>query len=90
VNISRDTGIEDRETDHSKNEPLKSSLACFGYEGKEARSVVGLFLIITMSMKRFFPRQLVINTVIDRFLLKNNQIKFFPCFTFILEIGKNT
>jgi len=32
-------------------------------------------------------RELSISMIIDKFVLRNNQLTLFPCFTFIPEVG---
>jgi len=65
---------------------------CFGQESETGESVIWLFLKInlstTISMKRS-RRELSIDMVIHRGIVKNNQITLFSCFTVIPKTRDN-
>jgi len=79
---------------------MDMKIAPYGFEDKikEERTLVifkdkpiWLFLRINLStaisMKRS-RRELSSDVAVDRFIVKNNQITSFPCFTFIPKTGK--
>jgi len=65
---------------------LGSSTPVLGMNMKQGKSIVWLFLQISLStpisMKRSY-RKLFIDVVVARGVLKNNEITLFHCFTFM-------
>jgi len=66
---------------------VKTTLCC-RYEEREEKIVIRLFLkvLVTISMEDSW-RDLSIDMVLDRFILKDNQIMLSPCITFIPKTG---